>query len=157
MHCQQNRRTCRRPECPGNQATFSCAPAVSFFSFSSTQWPLTETNHLIKHTVLLLYSLKYSISMAVNLLFSGLLLTEPLCVPLLWHRVENYIMENAGMTCRGQKDRKLHFLCGDGHRTRWKYYIPTRPRNIDTVKNSSCCHWQKWKKGQNKFKIIAMI
>lgn len=65
VHCQQNRRTCRRPECPGNQATSGCAPALSFFSFSSTQWPLTETNHLIKYTVLPLYSLKYSISMAV--------------------------------------------------------------------------------------------
>lgn len=65
VHCQQNRRTCRRPACPGNQATSGCAPALSFFSFSSTQWPLTETNHLIKYTVLPLYSLKYSISMAV--------------------------------------------------------------------------------------------
>lgn len=63
VHCQQSRRTCRHPECPGNQDTLGCAPALSFFSFSSTQWPLAETNHLIKYTVLPLYSLKYSISM----------------------------------------------------------------------------------------------
>lgn len=66
-------------------------------------------------------------------------------MPLLWHQVEDYIMER-------QKDRKP--VCGDGHRTRWKYYIPTRSRNIDMTKKSSCCHWQKWKKVKTDSKLL---
>lgn len=100
VHCQQNKRTCRRPECPGNQATFGCAPAPGFFSFSSTQWPLAETNHLTKIccTTTLFTEIVYQ--HGSSLLFSGLLLTGHHCVPLLRHPAEDYVMENVGMTCR---------------------------------------------------------
>lgn len=153
-YCQQDKRTCRRPECPGNQATFFYAPTFSFFSFSSTQWPLTETNHLIKIHCTTILLLKHSINMAVVCCHLDCYLqntTVCLCYGIEYRITEDVL--HYGKRSDDMQVIERHpawncAVCWDGnlHRTSQKYYIPTRPRNIAVVNKSNCYHWQEWEK-----------
>lgn len=151
-YCQQDKRTCRRPECPGNQATFFCAPTFGFSSFSSTQWPLTGTNHLVKtHCTTILFTETCS-SHGRGLLFSWSLLRKYHCVPLLQHQIQDYwgcaTLWKTQVWQAGGKDTKLCCM--------WWWELAQDqpkilyPRNITTANKSTCYYWQEWGKNRSK-------